>query len=192
MLTVQQLTCLLIIYFTYRLEVSSRQKPGFSNICVPRTFQRAHLLNEKMNEWTNSLSSLNQFNDNKKASQGRSHKRRGFHPWVRKIPWRRKWQLTPVLSPGESHRQRSLVGYGPQCCRVGHDWTTTHSMKRKKSVHLLNHPLACLQQSENELCYEVSPHDTLGKTPSPTVIISFLADFFAKCGLASGPLILLL
>ena len=31
-------------------------------------------------------------------------------PWVTKIPWRRKWQPTPVLLPGESHGQRSLVG----------------------------------------------------------------------------------
>ena len=29
------------------------------------------------------------------------------------IPWRRKWQLTPVFSPGESHGQRSLAGYSP-------------------------------------------------------------------------------
>ena len=34
-------------------------------------------------------------------------------PWVRKIPWRRKWQSTPVFSPGKSHGQRSLVGYSP-------------------------------------------------------------------------------
>jgi len=26
----------------------------------------------------------------------------GFDPWVLKIPWRRKWQLTPVFVPGES------------------------------------------------------------------------------------------
>ena len=31
--------------------------------------------------------------------------------WVGKIPWRRKWQPTPVLLSGESHGQRSLVGY---------------------------------------------------------------------------------
>ena len=31
----------------------------------------------------------------------------------RKIPWRRKWQSTPVLLPGKSHGQRSLVGYRP-------------------------------------------------------------------------------
>ena len=34
-----------------------------------------------------------------------------FNPWVRKIPWRGKWQPTPVFLPGESHGQRSLVGY---------------------------------------------------------------------------------
>ena len=37
--------------------------------------------------------------------------RPGFEPWVGKIPWRRKWQSTPVLLPGKSHGQRSLVGY---------------------------------------------------------------------------------
>ena len=41
------------------------------------------------------------------------HKRLRFDPWVGKIPWRRKWQLTPVFLPGESHGQRSLVGYSP-------------------------------------------------------------------------------
>jgi len=33
--------------------------------------------------------------------------------YVRKIPWKRKWQRTPVFLPEESHGQRSLVGYGP-------------------------------------------------------------------------------
>ena len=40
-------------------------------------------------------------------------KRPGFDPWVGKIPWRRKWQPTPVFLPGESHGWRSLVGYSP-------------------------------------------------------------------------------
>ena len=30
--------------------------------------------------------------------------------------WRRKWQPTPVFLPGESHGQRSLVGYNPWGC----------------------------------------------------------------------------
>lgn len=35
----------------------------------------------------------------------------GFSLWVRKIPWRRKWQPTPIFLPGKSHGQRSLAGY---------------------------------------------------------------------------------
>ena len=42
---------------------------------------------------------------------------RGFNPWVGEIPWRRKWELTLVFLPGESHGQRSLVGYGPYGCK---------------------------------------------------------------------------
>ena len=45
--------------------------------------------------------------------QCRRHKRCEFDPWVEKIPWRRKWQPTPVFFPAESHEQRSLVGYSP-------------------------------------------------------------------------------
>ena len=36
-----------------------------------------------------------------------------FDPWVRKIPWWRAWQPTPVFLPGEFHGQRSLPGYSP-------------------------------------------------------------------------------
>ena len=43
-----------------------------------------------------------------------------FDPWVRKIPWRRAWQPTPVL-PGKSPGQRRLAGHSPWGCRVGHD-----------------------------------------------------------------------
>ena len=44
------------------------------------------------------------------ACQFRSCKSHRFNPWVRKIPWRRHWQPTQVLLPGESHEQRSLAG----------------------------------------------------------------------------------
>jgi len=36
-----------------------------------------------------------------------------FDAWVRKMPWRRKWQPIPVFLRGESHGQRSLAGYSP-------------------------------------------------------------------------------
>ena len=40
-----------------------------------------------------------------------------FNPGVRKIPWRRAWQPTPIFLPGESHGQRSLVGYSLKGCK---------------------------------------------------------------------------
>ena len=40
-------------------------------------------------------------------------KRHRSDPWVRKILWRRAWQPIPEFLPGESHGQRSLVGYSP-------------------------------------------------------------------------------
>ena len=55
------------------------------------------------------------------ARQYKKHKTGGFHPWVGKTPWRRAWQPTPVFLPGESHGQRSLVGYSPWGRRVRHD-----------------------------------------------------------------------
>ena len=44
-------------------------------------------------------------------------KRCKFDLWVMKIPWRRKWQPTPVFLPGESHGQRSLMGNSPWGCK---------------------------------------------------------------------------
>ena len=52
------------------------------------------------------------------AYQCRSHRKCGFDPWVKKIPWRRKWQVTPVFllkkiawkeEPGELQSKRSLA-----------------------------------------------------------------------------------
>ena len=45
------------------------------------------------------------------ACQCRRCKRHRFDPWVGKVPWRRKWQPTPVLLPGKFYGQRSLTDY---------------------------------------------------------------------------------
>ena len=67
---------------------------------------------------------------------------------VRKIPWRRKWQLGPVFLPGKSHGQRSLVGYSPWGCRVGHNWATNtftfHLWILGGHIHLI----FCIRQVE--------------------------------------------
>jgi len=50
--------------------------------------------------------------NNSPAKAGKP-KRYSIDPWVGKIPQRRVWQPTPVFVSGESHGQRSLVGYTP-------------------------------------------------------------------------------
>ena len=66
------------------------------------------------------------------ACHCRRHKRHGFTSWVGKIPWRRKWQLTSVVLPGESHGQRSLVAIVP---RVAKSQTQqTHSVYMSKLI----------------------------------------------------------
>ena len=65
--------------------------------------------------------------------------RPGFDPWVRKISWRRKWQLTPVFSPGEVHEQRSLADYSPWSCRVRHDWVSSTFISTQGQVAIRWH-----------------------------------------------------
>ena len=58
------------------------------------------------------------------AQQQRTHRlsrrcrRHRFDPWVGKIPWRRRWQLTAEFLPGNSHGQGHLAGYSPWDHRV--------------------------------------------------------------------------
>ena len=57
----------------------------------------------------------------------------GFSPWAGKSPWRRAWLPTPVFLPGDSHEQRSLVGYSPW----GHTEsdTTEQQNSNKQLIH---------------------------------------------------------
>ena len=59
------------------------------------------------------------------------------NPWVRKIPWRRKWLPTPVLLPGKSRGQRSLMGYSPGSCKELDmmESAHTHMFFLAKNVH---------------------------------------------------------
>ena len=62
----------------------------------------------------------------KNSPASRRCRRCGFDPWVRKIPWSRTWQPTLVFLPGESHGQKSLVGYSPWGCKESDtaEWLT--------------------------------------------------------------------
>ena len=54
------------------------------------------------------------FSGKESACQYRRRKRCRFDPWVRKIPWWRKWKPTPVFLPRKVHGQRSRVGCSPR------------------------------------------------------------------------------
>ena len=56
--------------------------------------------------------------DKESVSQCRRCRRHRFDPWVGKIPWSRKWQLTPEFLPGKCHGQGNLAGYSPCGHRV--------------------------------------------------------------------------
>ena len=51
--------------------------------------------------WLNSKESTSQWG------------RQEFLPWIGNIPWRRKWQPTPIFLGGKSHGQRSLACFSP-------------------------------------------------------------------------------
>ena len=76
--------------------------------------------------------------DKESTCQCRRHKRLGFDPWVRKIPWRRAWQPTPAFLPGESHGQRSLAGYILEGCKKL-DMTKVTCMHACACVHTHTH-----------------------------------------------------
>ena len=69
-------------------------------------------------------------------------RRHGFDPWVGKMPWRRKWQLTPVFLPGKFHGQRSLVGNSPwghkESDMTERMSTNTQTKEAKKKIMNLN------------------------------------------------------
>ena len=83
---------------------------------------------------------------------------------VGKIPWRRKWQATPVFLPGESHGQKTLAGYSPWGRRtLGHD-LGTKQQQRKAKIAILTWELEMLMfltileySTWDFLCFFFSP-----------------------------------
>ena len=69
------------------------------------------------------------------ACQCGRHRRAGFSPWVGKIPWRRKWQHTPVLLPEEPYGQRSLADYRLGGLKKSDNWAGTHPLGFPGGAH---------------------------------------------------------
>ena len=113
-------------------------------------------------------------------------RRCGLDPWVGKIPWRRKWQPTPV--PGEAQGQQSLVG----CHLWGHTQSRTR-LKRlsssSSSEYSKNHSLSLIQFSDsiplllNE--YQIHTRHSLDLSLGPTPVLQ-LDAYAIGCIYASG------
>ena len=56
-----------------------------------------------------------------------------------KMPWRRKWQATPLVWPGKSHGQTSLVGYTPRVAkrRDWSIWACTHTQAGNRGLQAI-------------------------------------------------------
>ena len=67
-------------------------------------------------------------------------------PWVRKIPWRRKWQPTPVFLPEKSHGQRNVVGYSPWSCKES---DTTEQLNNSNGLDI-EKPAGCKPNIQQE------------------------------------------
>ena len=67
----------------------------------------------------------------------------GFNPWVRKIPWRRAWQPTPVFLAGESHGQRNWEGYSS----CSHKESDTTKVTAHTHTHTHTHTVTYNQKS---------------------------------------------
>ena len=79
------------------------------------------------------------------ARQCRRHRKPGFHPWVGKIPWSRKWHPTPVFLPGKAHGQRSLAGCSPRGGRVRYDQAHMQRPKRHMCVCMCVYIYICIK-----------------------------------------------
>ena len=98
------------------------------------------------------------------ACQCRQHKRHRLDPWVGKMLWRRAWQPTAALLPGESHGQRSLAGYSPRGLRES---DTTEVTERTHTGYL---PPECLlgEVSVQIFCLSISSSPYGPETLTPT------------------------
>ena len=101
------------------------------------------------------------------------------------VPWRRKWQPTPVLLPRKSHGRRSLVSMGSQ--RVRHDWAT--SLHFMRWLPILTSSYLFTKEWETHICVsgevlntgEADIHPCFNSAgPNPKVDIYFTISLISR------------
>ena len=98
---------------------------------------------ESMDRWCSGKES---------TGQCRRLRRLGFNPWVRNIPWRRKWQPAPVFLPGKLQGQRSLAGYSPWDRRESDVAELTHTHRGLICLFFIFNPITPGNRSKKYCC----------------------------------------
>ena len=113
-----------------------------------------------------------------------------------RIPWRRKWQPTPVFLPGESHGQRSLVGYSPWGRKESDmRWAGWISLQSKGLSRIFSpsSKASILQCSNFFIVQLLHPYMTTGKTIALTrqtfvdKVMSLLFNMLSGLGITFLP-----
>ena len=95
----------------------------------------------------------------------RSCRRRGFDSWVRKMPWRRKWQSTPVFLLEKSHGQRSLAGCSHRVTESDRPEHEHQDSDRKPDLGFGSVWKACAQHASR--AGQTSPSFSSSSLPTP-------------------------
>ena len=109
-----------------RLYTSGTTTAVPSHTCIPACCYISFLFLSELVTLSLTLIWTTGFPGGARRKESTCQSRPWFHSWVRKIPWRRKWQPTPAFAPGKSHGQRSLVGL--QSWTRLSDWTHIHTL----------------------------------------------------------------
>ena len=102
-----------------------------------------------------------------------------FDPWVEKIPWRRRWQPTPVFLPGKSHGLRSLAGCSPWGCQESHTTDHEHTQQILKEQ--------CENLVKTPKCIEEAHRDVTMKPKQPEQRICHQEDTCCPCAVQHLP-----
>ena len=97
--------------------------------------------------------------DKEPACQCRRRKRFGFDPWVGNIPWRRKWQATPVFLTGIFHR-------GAWWAKV-HEVAKSQTGLRTSCVCVLKNEVGLLLQEKRLPAFVADDNSSWGRKESP-------------------------
>ena len=114
--------------------------------------------------------------------QCRRCKRHGFDPWVGKLPWRRKWQLTAVFLPGKFHGQRNL-------------WAAVHGVGKSRrclSIHTQTQTRDDRETIEHDFFLSAPKDDTINSQKSQKIMLQFWLYFSMNYELTSATYTLIL